>query len=147
MGTKPPEQHKVQSGISQQVALSPTAAQAVIHKAAEAGRIDLRSHITARMIEREFTALEMERVLRCGAVRHAPEHDIKRGNWKYRIGAVIEGCMLEIVLAIDATEDYDLHPLILPITGCWTGRGTHNGKRTDRAIETGNRGKTRKAGP
>ena len=67
--------HQGQSGTSQQVALSPTAAQAVIHKAAEAGRIDLRSHITARMIEREFTSLEMERVLRCGAVRRAREHD------------------------------------------------------------------------
>jgi len=145
--TKPPEQRKNQSGVSQQVALSPTAAQAVIHKAAEAGRVDFRSHISARMIEREFTSLEMERVLRCGAVRHAPEYDIKRGNWKYRIGAVIEGCTLEIVLAIDAVEDYDLDPLILPITGCWTGRGTHNGKRADRTIETSNRGKTHRKGP
>ena len=36
--------------------------------------------------------------------------------------------------------------LILPITGCWTGRGTNNGKRADREIEAEfNQRKTHKA--
>lgn len=92
------------------------------------------------MVERQFTSMDVERVLTCGIIFDAPEHDVRHGNWKYKIRALTEGCLLEIVVVIDALEDYDEQPLILPVTGYWTGEGTLNGKRTD-WDEAGDRGK------
>jgi hypothetical protein len=110
--------------------LSCSAAEAIIHKAVAVGRVDLRSHLSARMTERTFDSLDVERVLRCGVVNKPPEHDIKHGNWKYCISTMVEGCTLEVVVVIDGGEDYE-QPLIQVVTGYWTGRSTSNGKRTD----------------
>ena len=75
----------------------------------------------------------METVLRCGAIYDPPEHDIKVGNWKYRISAMVDGCRLELVVVIDSTEEFDSQSLIIPITGYWLERGKGNGKKRDDA--------------
>jgi hypothetical protein len=92
-----------------------------------------------RMLERDFTSLDVERVLKGGKICEPPEHDLRHGNWKYKIRAPIEGCCLEIVVVIDDQEDYDLCPLILPVTGYWTGRGARDGKRIEPETASANR--------
>jgi hypothetical protein len=120
------------SGVStQREPLSLNAAQTIIQRAVSVGRIDFRTYINMRMAQREFTSLDVERVLRSGAVFDGPEYDIKHGNWKYKVRALIDGCALEMVVVIDADEDYDSRPLVIPVTGYWAGDGTRHGKRID----------------
>jgi len=40
-------------------------------------------------------------------------------NHKYRMHLVVDDSMLEIVLALDCTEDYQRAPLIVLVTGYW----------------------------
>ena len=113
--------------------LSPDTARALLRKCLYMpGRLEFRSHIGIRMAERGFDAQDVERVLRAGCISDPPEHCPKYGNWKYKIGSRIEGCFLEIVLVFDTEQDYDQRPLVVPLTGYWTGEGTLNGKRNDR---------------
>jgi Domain of unknown function (DUF4258) len=84
------------------------------------------------MSERDFSTQDVERVLRSGCIYEPPEHCPRHGNWKYRVRAKVEGYFLEIVVAFDSEQDYDVQPLVIPVTGYWTGEGTRDGKRNDR---------------
>jgi hypothetical protein len=83
------------------------------------------------MSERGFDSQDIERVLRSGCISEPPEQCIRYGNWKYRVRAKVEGCFLEVVVVFDAGQDYEVQPLVIPVTGFWTGEGTRNGKRND----------------
>lgn len=96
------------------------------------GRIEYRSHVRMRMAERDFTSSWIERVIRSGCIYDAPEYSVRHGNWRYKVQARIEGYALDVVFVFDEAEDYDARPLLVPVTGLWTGEGTQNGKRVER---------------
>jgi hypothetical protein len=63
--------------------------------------------------------LDAENAVQFGRLRGQPEYCTDFSNWKCRIIGPVEDRSLEIVLAIDDSEDYDESPLIIPITGYW----------------------------
>lgn len=81
------------------------------------------------MRDRDFNTLDVENVLRFGEIDGPGEHSVKFYNWRYLLHKNIEGHTLAIAVAIDAAEDVDELPLIIPVTGFWRGEGTRNGKR------------------
>lgn len=111
--------------------LSQNVAEKVIRRCIEKGRIDLMPHLRMRMADRGFDAQDLERVLRYGTVDMPPDYCIKNGTWRYRVRAKVEGCPLVIVVVFDEGEDYDERPLLLAITGYWTGEGTKHGKKAE----------------
>jgi len=108
----------------------------------EGGRVEYRLHIMNRMRDRDFTFQHVERVIRSGCISDAPEYCPKFRNWRYRVRGKSDGYMFEVLVVINTEEDLDALPVIIPLTGFWTGRGTQNGKKQNR--ETGN--DSRKAG-
>ena len=123
--------------------LSKDAALAVIRKSLAVGRLRIIPYFRMRMRDRGFNTVDVERVICSGIICEQPEYCIRNDNWKYRVRAPVDGLILEVVVAVEHSEDYDLQPLAVPITGYWTGEGTRDGQRTN-GKEKGNRRKAAK---
>ena len=99
--------------------LSPSSALAIIKGAWEEGRIHLSSHFRQQASSRNFNTLDAERVIHCGSMCGQAEFCEDFRNWKYRLAGMVGDRKLEIVMAIDPSEDYSSSPLIVLITGYW----------------------------
>jgi len=97
-------------------ALSAENAITVIQKAWSNGRIHLGTHFKERCAERGIDMLDVENLVRNGAVRGQPEYCPNYKNWKYRVAGVIDDRHLEVVIALDPTEDYSESPLAIVLT-------------------------------
>lgn len=96
--------------------LSAENAMSVIQKAWSCGRIHSGTHFKKRCRERKIDMLDIENLVRNGAIRGKPEHCPDYNNWKYRVGGIIDERQLEVVIALDATEDYTESPLAILLT-------------------------------
>jgi hypothetical protein len=74
----------------------------VIKAAAASGNWVPTKHAQERMIQRGFSALDVERALRGGA--HDPSLDeLKKGIWRYRIrGQTMDGKTIQLAVIIDS---------------------------------------------
>ena len=91
----------------------------IIRAAFFAGRTHITTHFKQQQLIRDFDLLDTENAIRKGELRGGPEFYPENRNWKYRIIADVEDRRLEIVVALDPSEDYDTSPLIILITGYW----------------------------
>lgn len=96
--------------------LSAQNAMGVIQKAWSSGRFHLGTHFKERCSGRGIDMLDVENLIRNGGLRSAPEHCPEYKNWKYRVVGVIDERYLEVVIALDPTEDYAESPLAILIT-------------------------------
>jgi|SRR5690348_7207334 len=96
--------------------LSPTNALEVIRKAWSAGYFHLGSHLKKRLAERNIDMLDVGNVIRNGEVRGQGEYCYDYKNCKYRVTAVVDEREIEVVIALDPTEDYTDLPLAVIIT-------------------------------
>jgi hypothetical protein len=96
-------------------ALSPENAKAVIQKAWSVGRVHVGTHIKKRMIERNVDMLDLENVISKGAVRSYEYCDAYK-NYKYRMVGESDGRKIELVIALDPTEDFEASPLGILVT-------------------------------
>jgi hypothetical protein len=116
-GDKILERKDQPTGVVQPAAtLSVENAQVVITRAWMFGRVRYASHFTERSRERRLTTVDVGNVLRTGEIVGKPEYCPDFRNWKYRLRGTVEGETLEVVVALDPEEDYDLSPLIVLIT-------------------------------
>jgi hypothetical protein len=96
--------------------LSPQNAITVIRSAWNDGRVYLGSHFKNRCIERGVDMLDVENLIRNGAVRGNPDYCPINKNWKYRVTGLVDERHLEVVIALDPTVDYTDVPLAILIT-------------------------------
>jgi len=100
---------------SHDAALSPENAKAVIQKSWSGGRVHVGTHIKNRMIERNVDMIDLENVIRNGVVR-STEYCEAFKNWKYRMVGASDGKKIEVVIALDPTEDFEASPLAVLVT-------------------------------
>lgn len=98
--------------------LSSDNALAIIKRGWTSGRIQLTQHFKEQCVARKFDLVDAENAVRVGKLRGEPEFCPEFDNWKYRIIGKVEDRRLEVVIALDPTEDYE-SPLLVPITGYW----------------------------
>jgi Domain of unknown function (DUF4258) len=98
-------------------------ARLVLLRALEEGRLHPSAHFKERGQERGFETPDLENVIRSGKVTTAGEYCEEYKNIKYHLVGLVDERELEVVVAIDPSEDYDLCPLIIAITAFWRGRG------------------------
>jgi len=96
--------------------LSPENAIAVIQTAWAKGRFHLGTHFKKRCSERGIDMLDVENLIRNGAIRGVPEYCPDYKNWKYQVAGFIDERHLEVVVALDPTEDYTDVPLAILMT-------------------------------
>lgn len=103
-----------------QTPLTPEAARTVALKAwCKGGRLRPTEHFRHRSIERKFTIIEVEFVVRNGRPTDRPEFCERFNTYKYRFEAIVDGLPLRVAFALDATQDYDATPLVILITAVW----------------------------
>ena len=100
---------------SHDAALSPENAKAVIQKSWSGGRVHVGTHIKNRMIERNVDMIDLENVIRNGVVR-GTEYCEAYKNWKYRMVGASDAKRIEVVIALDPTEDFEASPLAVLVT-------------------------------
>jgi uncharacterized protein DUF4258 len=92
-------------------------AKEIIIRALDIGRVVFSAHFRQRCLERMFTTVDAERVIRNGRIQSGPVADTGFGTWKYEIIGLCDGGELVIVVALDPSHDYAESPLIVFITG------------------------------
>ena len=96
--------------------LSAQSAMSVIRMAWGVGRFHVGTHFKKRCSERGLDTLDIENLIRNGAVRGDAEYCPEYKTWKYRVAGVIEERHMEVLIALDPTEDYADSPLAILIT-------------------------------
>jgi len=96
--------------------LSPQNAITVIRLAWNEGRFYVGSHFKNRCNERGLDMLDVENLIRNGAVCGNPQYCPINKNWKYRVTGLVDERHLEVVIALDPTVDYTDIPLAILIT-------------------------------
>ena len=110
--------------VSRVAPLSPENARVVIQRAWSVGRVQVTPHFRKRSRERDFTTLDVGNVIRYGLACSQAEFCEQFQNHKYRIRLVMEDSTLEVVIALDYSEDYQQVPLVVLVTGYWQGGNT-----------------------
>jgi Domain of unknown function (DUF4258) len=88
----------------------------VIRKAWGVGRVHLGTHFKKRCAERGVDMLDIENLIRRGKVYGNGVYSEEYKNWKYRLAASSDDRQLEVVVALDPTEDYTESPLAVLLT-------------------------------
>jgi hypothetical protein len=88
----------------------------VIQTAWAVGRIHLGTHFKKRCSERGIDMLDVENLVRNGAVQGKSEYCEDYKNWKYRVAGISDERRLEVLVALDPTEDYTDSPLAIFLT-------------------------------
>ena len=96
--------------------LSPQNAIAIIWRAWGLGRTHLGTHFRERCRERGIDTLDVENLIRSGAVRGTPVYCPINKNWKYQVAGFVDERELEVVIALDPAEDFTEMPLVILIT-------------------------------
>jgi len=87
----------------------------VIRKAWSSGRIHVGTHIKKRFRERGVDMIDLENIVRKGSVI-TREYDEVYKNWKYRMAGSTDDRQLEVIIALDSSEDLSDSPLAIPLT-------------------------------
>ncbi len=107
-----PSKGKIPTG-----ALSSNNAKVVLLRAWTQGTVRFTTHFKMRGIERGFTTIDAETLMRVGTVQGKGEFCPIRNNFKYRLRGLVEERMVEMVFALDPTTDYVETPLAIFVTG------------------------------
>lgn len=99
-----------------QGALSPPNALSVIQESWRSGRVHVGTHFKKRCLERDIDMLDIENIIRDGVVRGVPEHCAINKNWKYKVFGSFDERDLEVIVALEPTEDYTKTPLVILVT-------------------------------
>jgi hypothetical protein len=102
--------------VKNEAPLSPENAKSVIQTAWSIGRVHSGTHFKKRCRERKIDMLDVENVVRNGAVRGVPEYCPDYKNWKYRVAGFVDERQIEVVVALDPHEDYTDSPLAVLLT-------------------------------
>jgi hypothetical protein len=97
-------------------------------RAFETGIVETTGHIKQRGIERNFTNVDVENVVRNGQIIEKPRFNPEYENWCFVIRGKIEGKVLEVRVGLDPGTDYE-SPLLTLITGM--RKGVSNAKGDD----------------
>jgi len=111
-----------------QFPLSMANARTLLIRAYETGIVETTEHIKQRGIERNFTNVDVENVVRNGQIVGKPKFNAHFENWCFVIRGKIEGKMLEVRVGLAPSADYD-SPLLTLITGI--RKGVSNAKGDD----------------
>lgn len=106
-------------------------ARLLLLRAVMVGNILITKHFRERSVERGFTTIDVERVLRDGKIVGCPEHCEDFNNWVFRLTGKCETRNFEARVALDWSEDLEL-PTVVYITGMCKGDKTwlrHGGKK------------------
>jgi Domain of unknown function (DUF4258) len=87
----------------------------VIRKAWHIGRMHVGTHIKKRFAERGVDMIDLENIIRTGSVV-GREYDDAYKNWKYRMSGTADGRKLDVIIALDSSEDFQDSPLAIPLT-------------------------------
>ena len=92
------------------------------------GRLHRVTHFVKRAKERNFTILDVEYVIKYGSVVSGPTFcGEPHNNHEYYFRAEVDGIMLKVAFALDATQDYEAGPLVVLLTAVWnTPSGCRN---------------------
>lgn len=96
--------------------LSTENALSVIRTAWAVGRVHLGTHFKERCAERGIDMLDVENLITQGAIRGCGEYVPEYKTCKYRVVGTVDDRSLEVVVALDSTEDYADSPLAILIT-------------------------------
>lgn len=94
-------------------------------RAIELGNVDITSHFKQRCVQRGFTTLDAENLIRSGQVTvcEKPWFDTECDHYRMTVKGKIEGRTLEIGIALDPSVDYQT-PLMSLTTAI--GKGGSN---------------------
>jgi len=98
---------------------SPLSAQnaiSVVQSAWAVGRIHVGTHFKKRCSERRIDMIDVGNLIRTGVIRGKPEYSGEYKTWKYRVAATVDERPLELLVALDSTEDFAASPLVILIT-------------------------------
>jgi hypothetical protein len=95
-------------------------ARKLLIRAYEEGSVDTTKHIQQRAVERNFTTVDVENVVRNGSFVGKPKLSPDHQNWCFKIRGKIEGKTLEVRVGLDPGIDFD-SPLLVLITGIRKG--------------------------
>lgn len=60
--------------------------------------------------------IDVENLVRDGKVGDRPEYSQDYKNWKYRLTGVVDERSIEVLIALDSSEDYEKSPLAILLT-------------------------------
>jgi hypothetical protein len=92
-----------------------------------AGNVVITKHFKQRREERDFTTIDIERVIRYGTLVDQPEYRKDFNNWVFRFSGKCETRKFEARVALDWSEDLEF-PTVIYITGIC--KGDRDGKKT-----------------
>jgi hypothetical protein len=102
-------------------------ARVLLLKSVMVGNVLITQHFKERQVERGFTTIDVERVLRDGKFG-APEFCKDFNNWLFRIIGKCETRNFEARVALDWSEDLEF-PTVVYITGICKGEARWGKKR------------------
>src|SRR5690242_7856921 len=91
----------------EELPLSMANARLLILRALETGNVDTTGHIKQRGIERNFTNIDVENVIRNGHFVGKPKFNPDYENWCFVIRGKTEGKVLEVRVGLDLRIDCD----------------------------------------
>jgi hypothetical protein len=91
-------------------------ARQIILRSLEYGRVHITAHFKRRCIERRFTTVDAETIIKKGQMLGNPKYCPQFDNWCFGFVGEVDTKWLDIRVALDPQEDYDV-PLIILITG------------------------------
>lgn len=89
-------------------------------RAYEIGNVETTSHIKQRCVERKFSTIDVENVVRNGAIIGKPKFAPNYENWCFILRGKTEGKTLEVRVGLYPGVDYE-SPLVVLITGIRKG--------------------------
>lgn len=94
-------------------------AQGVALCALEHGTERISQHFKERAMERGFSTIDAENVIRDGRPKGGPEYCPDFGNYKYHFIGKVDDQTLEVVVALDPSRDFEKSPAVILLTGYW----------------------------
>lgn len=104
----------------QEFPLSIPNAHRLLVRALEIGNVEITGHFKQRGVERNFTTIDAENILRRGTICAKPVFDPEYENYCFNVRGKYEGRTLELKVALDPSVDYEA-PLLIFITGVRNG--------------------------
>ena len=120
-------------GTQEEFPLSLDNARELLLRAVMIGNVVITGHFKKRGIERGFTTVDMERVLRDGKIVCLPEYNRDFNNWVFRLAGKCETRNFEARVALDWAEDLEL-PTVVYITGVCKGDTSWPQRRKGRTL-------------
>jgi hypothetical protein len=103
-------------------------ARRLLHQGIVQGRVHITDHIRQRAVERAFTTVDVERIVKSGNIIAVPQYCEDFANWVFRMQGKCDTRNLEVRVALSWAEDLT-DPLVIFITGICKGQAPWAGHR------------------